>query len=185
MPLKPGSAPTPSNTMELYFIRHNERGPHKEWTERFHRTHAMLCPRTRRGFTLIELLVVIVAVSLLAALVAPNVFRHVGSAKEATARTQIEMLGAALDAYRLDNGRYPNSTQGLEALWLEPAVEPRPRKWTGPYLRKRVPPDPWGNAWVYVSPGLANPTGFDLLSLGADGMPGGDGEDADVKSWEN
>ena len=139
----------------------------------------------RRGFTLIELLVVIVAISLLAALVAPNVFRHVGSAKEATARSQIEMLGAALDAYRLDNGRYPTSSQGLDALWAEPAADPRPRSWTGPYLRKRVPRDPWGNPYLYSSPGQANPAGYDLVSLGADGAPGGEREDTDVTSWEN
>jgi len=137
------------------------------------------------GFTLIELLVVIVAISLLAALVAPNVFRHVGTAKEATARSQIEMLGAALDAYRLDNGRYPTSAQGLDALWAEPILEPRPRNWRGPYLRKKVPEDPWGKAYDYGSPGQANPNGYDLLSLGSDGAPGGEGEAADVTSWEN
>lgn len=140
--------------------------------------------RARRGFTLIEVLVVIAVIAVLAALVAPNVFRHVGSAKDAAARSQMEMLGAALDAYRLDNGRYPTTAQGLEALWTEPAVEPRPTNWRGPYLRKRVPPDPWGSPYYYVSPGELNPRGYDLASWGADGQPGGEDEDADITNWE-
>ncbi|MGH7503333.1 MAG: type II secretion system major pseudopilin GspG [Longimicrobiales bacterium] len=138
--------------------------------------------RPRSGFTLIEILVVIAVISLLAALVAPNVFRHVGAAKDATAKSQMEMLGAALDAYRLDNGRYPTTAQGLEALWEEPAANPRPSNWRGPYLRKAVPMDPWSNPYVYVAPGAANPSGYDLMSYGADGVEGGEGEDADVSS---
>ncbi|HEX6060222.1 MAG TPA: type II secretion system major pseudopilin GspG [Gemmatimonadaceae bacterium] len=137
----------------------------------------------RPGFTLIELLVVIVVLGLLATLVAPNVFRHVGGAREAAARAQIEMLGAALDAYRLDTGRYPTTGQGLDALWREPVVEPRPLGWRGPYLRKTVPLDPWGRAYVYRSPGESSGSGFDLLSLGADGREGGTGEDSDLTSW--
>jgi general secretion pathway protein G len=138
----------------------------------------------RPGFTLIEILVVIAVISLLAALVAPNVFRHVGTAKDAAARSQIEMLGAALDAYRLDNGRYPTTPQGLAALWAEPTAEPRPTNWRGPYLRKAVPLDPWRNPYVFLSPGEMNPRGYDLLSLGGDGQLGGEGEDADISSWE-
>lgn len=140
--------------------------------------------RRRSGFTLIEILVVIAVISLLASLVAPNVFRHVGTAKDASARSQIEMLGAALDAYRLDNGRYPTTAQGLDALWEEPTAEPRPSNWRGPYLRKAVPPDPWGNAYVYINPGEMNRTGYDLTSYGADGVAGGEGEDADINNWE-
>jgi general secretion pathway protein G len=124
--------------------------------------------RARGGFTLIEILVVIAVISLLAALVAPNVFRHVGTAKDAAARSQIEMLGAALDAYRLDNGRYPTTEQGLDALWQEPAANPRPTNWKGPYLRKATPLDPWSSPYVYVSPGVVNPNGYDLVSYGAD-----------------
>lgn len=138
----------------------------------------------RGGFTLIEILVVIAVIAMLAALVGPNVFRHLGTARDATARSQIEMLGAALDAYRLDNGRYPTTAQGLEALVSEPTVEPRPSNWRGPYLRKDVPPDPWDRPYVYVSPGEVNPNGYDLMSLGADGEAGGEGEDADIVSWE-
>jgi general secretion pathway protein G len=136
------------------------------------------------GFTLIEIMVVILVLGVLAALVAPNVFRHVGSAKEAAARSQIELLGAALDAYRLDNDFYPATGQGLEALRREPLSEPRPRNWRGPYLRKEVPADPWGRPYLYSSPGTANPWGYDLVSYGRDGGEGGDGEDADIRSWE-
>lgn len=138
----------------------------------------------RPGFTLIEIIVVIVVLAVLATLVAPNVFRHVGAAKEATARTQIEMLGAALDAYRLDNGRYPTTEQGLAALWQAPALDPRPTNWRGPYLRKTVPLDPWNTAYLYRAPGTQSGTGYDLLSLGADSKPGGDGENADILSWK-
>src|SRR6266567_7818411 len=138
----------------------------------------------RAGFTLIEILVVIVVIAILATLVAPNIFQHVGAAKSATAKSQIEMLGAALDAYRLDNGRYPTTEQGLAALWHEPASDPRARNWRGPYLRKDVPPDPWRQPYVYKCPGDVNANGYDLLSYGADGKPGGSGDDADIMSWK-
>jgi len=137
----------------------------------------------RSGFTLIEILVVIAVIAMLAALVAPNVFQHVGTAKDATARSQIELLGAALDGYRLDNGRYPTTEQGLDALQLQSTIQPLPTNWRGPYLRKAVPVDPWGTPFIYLSPGEVNPRGYDLLSLGADREPGGEGEDADLVSW--
>ncbi len=145
----------------------------------------MLAPHAlgrRHGFTLIEILVVIVVIAILAALVAPNVFQHVGAAKSATAKSQMEMMSTTLDAYRLDNGAYPSTEQGLNALWELPSIQP-PGNWRGPYLRKAVPLDPWGNAYIYVNPGQSNPNGFDLISLGADGQPGGDGENADIMSW--
>jgi general secretion pathway protein G len=138
----------------------------------------------RSGFTLIEILVVIVVIAVLAGMVAPNVFKHVGEAKNVTARSQIEMLGAALDAYRLDNGRYPTTSQGLAALWQAPTDEGRPVAWRGPYLRKDVPLDPWGRAYIYKSPGEQNPAGYDLVSYGADGQAGGDGEASDILSWK-
>jgi general secretion pathway protein G len=142
--------------------------------------------KSGRGFTLIEVLVVIVVLSILATLVAPEIFKHVGSAKDATARSQIEMLGAALDAYRLDNGAYPTTDQGLQALQTMPTVDPLPTNWRGPYLRKQdVPADPWGHPYVYSAPGQANPTGYDLQSYGADGQAGGEGENADINSWSN
>jgi len=139
--------------------------------------------RTRvAGFTLIEILVVIVVIAILATLVAPNVFQHVGTAKATTAKSQIEMISSALDAYRLDTGAYPNTAQGLQALQELPTVD-TPTNWRGPYLRKAVPLDPWGRPYVFVSPGEVNTRGFDLLSYGADGKLGGEGEDADVVSW--
>ncbi|MDH3291120.1 MAG: type II secretion system major pseudopilin GspG [Gemmatimonadota bacterium] len=140
--------------------------------------------RTECGFTLIEIMVVILVLGMLAALVAPNVFRNVGSAKEAAARSQIELLGAALDGYRLDNDMYPATEQGLEALRREPLSEPRPRNWRGPYLRKEVPLDPWNRPYMFRSPGVANPWSYDLLSYGRDGREGGEGEDADITSWQ-
>jgi len=139
---------------------------------------------TKHGFTLIEIMVVILVLGMLAALVAPNVFRNVGSAKEATTRSQIELFGAALDAYRLDNDMYPATGQGLEALRREPLSQPRPRDWRGPYIRKEVPLDPWNRPYVFRSPGAANPWSYDLSSYGRDGQEGGEGEDADILSWQ-
>ena len=120
--------------------------------------HAPRLSRLRAGFTLIEILVVIVVIAILATLVAPNIFQHVGAAKSATAKSQIEMLGAALDAYRLDNGRYPSTEQGLDALWEKPTIDP-PKNWRAPYLRKPVPLDPWGRAYLYLSPRTGEPAG--------------------------
>ena len=139
--------------------------------------------RRRSGFTLIEILVVIVVIAILATLVAPNVFQHVGAAKSATAKSQIEMLTTTLDAYRLSNGTYPSTEQGLQALYERPSIDP-PSNWNGPYLRKPVPLDPWEHAYIYVYPGQQNPNGFDLYSYGADGLPGGEGENADIVSWQ-
>jgi general secretion pathway protein G len=136
----------------------------------------------RAAFTLIELLVVIVVIGVLAGLVAPNVFQHVGAAKSQTARSQIEMLGAALDAYRLDTGSYPTTAQGLAAL-MDGAAAGGSAGWRGPYLRKAVPLDPWKRAYIYRSPGEQS-RGYDLLSLGAEGQAGGTGDDVDIVSWQ-
>lgn len=136
------------------------------------------------GFTLIELIVVLVVLGLLAALVGPQLFDRVSGAKRETARAQLELFGIALDNYRLDNGVYPTTEQGLAALNSQPAAPPAPAHWRGPYLRKRVPDDPWGRPYLYTSPGTHDPRGYDLVSHGRDGGPGGTGEDADVASWE-
>jgi general secretion pathway protein G len=137
----------------------------------------------RSGFTLIEILVVIIVIGLLAGLVGPRILGRVSEAKSATARTQIELLGVALDNYRLDNGAYPTSDQSLGALQEKPAREPIPINWRGPYLKKAIPQDPWGRPYTYRSPGEHNPTGYDLSTLGRDGQPGGEDDNADVSSW--
>lgn len=136
-----------------------------------------------RGFTLIEVLVVIVVIAVLASFVAPSLFRNVDDARVATAKAQIESFATALDAYRLDTGRYPTSAQGLAALNTRPTVD-APATWNGPYLRKAVPVDPWGHAYAYVAPGTVNAQSYDLVSYGADGKPGGEGKDADLTSWK-
>lgn len=132
----------------------------------------------RRGFTLLELLVVVAIIGLLAAYVGPKYFGQIGKAEVKAARAQLDGLEKALDTYRLDVGRYPTTQQGLNALLVAPAGVSR---WAGPYLKKEVPPDPWGRAYIYKSPGDHGE--FDLLSLGRDGAPGGSGEDADITNW--
>ena len=127
------------------------------------------------GFTLLELLVVIVIIGLLAGYVAPRYFSQVGRSEVQVARAQIESLEKALDQYRLDTRHYPNAEQGLDALVNKPSTE---ANWSGPYLKKAVPADPWGRAYVYRVPGTKGD--FDLFSLGRDGKPGGTGEDADI-----
>ncbi len=136
--------------------------------------------RPTAGFTLIELLVVIVVIAILAGLVGPMVFRNVGDAKVTAAKAQLELFGLALDQYRLDNDYYPSTAQGLESLRTLPSGEPAARNWRGAYLKKAIPLDPWGRPYVFRSPGEKNPNGYDLLTLGRDGQPGGSGEDADI-----
>ncbi|WAG78401.1 type II secretion system major pseudopilin GspG [Metapseudomonas furukawaii] len=135
--------------------------------------------RPQGGFTLLELLVVLVVLGLLAGIVAPKYFNQLGKSETKVARAQIEGLVKALDIYRLEVGRYPSTEQGLTALVAAPTDEPR---WAGPYLQKGIPQDPWGRAYVYRSPGENGD--FDLLTLGKDGQPGGDGENAEVTSWQ-
>lgn len=130
------------------------------------------------GFTLLELLVVMVIIGLLAGYVAPRYFSQVGKSEVKTAQAQLVALGKALDQYRLDVGRYPSGEQGLNALTAKPANEP---KWSGPYLAKAVPLDPWGKPYSYRSPGENGE--YDLVSFGKDGQPGGSGEAADIVSW--
>jgi general secretion pathway protein G len=137
-----------------------------------------------RGFTLIEILVVIIVIGLLAGLVGPRILGRVSEAKSATARTQVEMMGVALDNYQLDNGAFPTTEQGLAALQEKPARDPAPLNWRGPYLKKAIPLDPWGRAYGYTSPGEHTPTGYDLWTLGRDAQVGGEDDNADVMSWK-
>lgn len=130
-----------------------------------------------RGFTLLELLVVMVIIGLLVGYVAPRYFSQLGKSEVKAAKAQINALEKALDVYRLDNGHYPGTDLGLAALVAQPANETR---WAGPYLSKGVPPDPWGNPYVYRVPGERGD--FDLISYGKDGKPGGNGEDADIRN---
>ncbi len=133
---------------------------------------------SQKGFTLIELLVVMIILSLLAAFVGTDFFKHIGTSKQKAAKTQIELFATALDSFRLSVGRYPSTAEGLEALRKNPGID----HWEGPYLRKEVPMDPWGKAYIYSCPGQNGD--YDLVSLGADGQEGGDGENADVVSWK-
>ncbi|HEY5993290.1 MAG TPA: type II secretion system major pseudopilin GspG [Gallionellaceae bacterium] len=130
------------------------------------------------GFTLLELLVVIVIIGLLAGYVGPKYFNQVGKSEVKVARAQIEAFDKALDQYRLDNGHYPNTSQGLASLVTKPVNE---AKWDGPYLKKALPLDPWGNAYQYRQPGQHGE--YDLFSYGRDGKAGGEGEDADIANW--
>lgn len=135
----------------------------------------------QRGFTLLELLVVLVILGLLAAVAGPRVMKYVSGAKSDTAKLQVEELSAALDMYKLENGRYPTSQEGLQALVEAP---PGATAWNGPYLKKKaVPKDPWGEDYHYAAPGQHNTATFDLYSLGADKREGGEGEDKDIVNW--
>lgn len=131
-----------------------------------------------RGFTLLELLVVMVIIGLLAGYVGPKYFAQIGKSEIKVARAQIDALEKSLDQFRLDTGHYPTTEEGLESLVLRPSGE---AKWDGPYLKKNVPLDPWGNPYIYKIPGEHGE--FDLLSYGKDGQPGGDAEAADVTNW--
>ena len=138
----------------------------------------------QRGFTLIELMVVIVILGILAGLIIPRIMGRPEEARRMKARVQIESIETALKLYKLDNGSYPSTEQGLEALVEAPSVGQLPRAWRdGGYLEKgRVPKDPWENEFIYLSPG-AN-SDFDLISYGADGEPGGEDVNEDVNNWE-
>ncbi len=137
-----------------------------------------------KGFTLIEILIVIVILSILVWQLAPRIMGKPEEAKQLKARMDIGALETALKLYKLDNGVYPSTEQGLEALVEAPTVGQLPKKWReGGYLEKRkVPKDPWENEYVYLSPGLHGD--FDLSSYGADGEPGGEGNDQDINNWE-
>jgi general secretion pathway protein G len=134
----------------------------------------------QRGFTLIELMVVVVIIGVLAAIIIPNVLDRTDDARKTAARTDITNIGAALKLYKLDNFRYPTSEQGLQALRAKPTAGPVPSNWRS-YMEK-LPNDPWGNPYQYLSPGLKGEV--DVFSFGADGKTGGEGNDADIGSWQ-
>jgi general secretion pathway protein G len=138
--------------------------------------HARHVPKAVSGFTLLELLVVMVIIGLLAGYVGPKYFAQVGKSEIKVAKAQLVALDKALDQYRLDTGHYPSTEQGLAALNAKPTDE---AKWDGPYLKKAVPMDPWGNPYIYKIPSEHGGE-FDLYSYGKDGRPGGDGEAADI-----
>jgi general secretion pathway protein G len=130
------------------------------------------------GFTLLELLVVIVIIGLLAAYVGPKYFSQLGKSEVTIAKAQIESFEKSLDTFRLDVGRYPSSEEGLAALMTAPPTAAA--KWNGPYLKKGVPPDPWGHPYQYRAPG--SKAEYEIVSTGKDGQPGGTGENADISS---
>jgi len=135
--------------------------------------------RGEGGFTLIEILVVIAIIALIMSLVGPRVLNYLGESKVKAAKIQIQSFGSALDLFNLDNGRYPSSAEGLQALVKSPGTL---TTWNGPYLKGgEVPADPWGNNYVYRSPGEHGP--YDILSYGSDGHEGGTGTAADITSW--
>nr|WP_315255384.1 type II secretion system major pseudopilin GspG [uncultured Duganella sp.] len=139
--------------------------------------------RAQRGFTLIEIMVVVVIMGVLAALVVPKLLNRAGESKIAAAKVDIATIMQALKLYKLDNQRYPTTEQGLQALIEKPTGGPAANGWkTGGYVEK-MPKDPWGNPYQYLSPGIKGE--IDVFSYGADGQPGGTGDDADIGSWEN
>ena len=141
--------------------------------------------RTRAGFTLIEIMAVVLIIGLLSAIVGTAIFRQVDKAKVAAAKTQINSLDGVLELYRMDNGRFPTTEQGLAALVQVPTSDPVPRNYPqGGYIRDgRVPHDPWDEPYHYEMPGTNNPHAYDLWSFGADNAPGGEGVDADIGNW--
>lgn len=139
---------------------------------------------SRAGFTLIELMVVIVILSILAVYMVPRIMGRPEQARQLKAKVDIQALETALKLYKLDNGQYPTTEQGLQALVQPPESGPAAKNWReGGYIEKgKIAKDPWGNEYVYICPGVQND--YDIISYGADGEPGGEGENADVKSWE-
>ena len=138
---------------------------------------------SEKGFTLVELLVVMIILAALAAVIVPRVFARAEQGRRAKAISDIKSLETAIDMYSADNGAPPTTEQGLQALVEAPTSSPEPKNWNGPYLKKRIPQDPWGGEYIYVSPGEYN-VDYDIVSYGRDGREGGEGADADIANWE-
>jgi general secretion pathway protein G len=144
----------------------------------------MKAPRNE-AFTLLEIMVVVLIIGMLMALIAPRILGRFTQAKVDIARMQVTRLGQSLELYKLDNGTYPTSEQGLDALVHEPTTEPRPRRYpAGGYVSPDSLKDPWQNPYHYERPGKNNPQSYDLYSYGDDGQAGGDGDNADIGNWE-
>ena len=137
-------------------------------------------PARADGFTLMELLLVLMIIGMLAALVGPTLYQRIKPAKQSAARAQLANFSTALDAFYVDCERYPTTQEGLGALRDRPEGA---EKWNGPYLKKEVPMDPWGHPYVYRAPGRSG--GYEIVSFGADGREGGDGDAADINSWDS
>lgn len=136
----------------------------------------------QRGFTLIEIMVVIAILGILAALIVPKIMSRPDEARRVAARQDIGSIKQALDLYRLDNSRYPTQDQGLQALIVKPTTDPVPNNWKGGGYLERLPNDPWGHPYQYLNPGVHGEV--DVFSYGADNKPGGEGNDADIGSWQ-
>jgi general secretion pathway protein G len=134
--------------------------------------------RRKRGFTLIELLVVIVIISLIATVVAPRVFRGIGKARADIAKAKMVIIEGSIERFHIDCGRYPDESEGLDELLNAP--EDLEEKWRGPYLKKSDLLDPWENPYIYMEEGEVNPGSYDLVCYGADGQPGGEGDNKDI-----
>jgi general secretion pathway protein G len=159
----------------------NEVGTMQRWTQRRNEIAASRA-RRHRGFTLIEIMVVIAILGILAALIVPKIMSRPDEARRVAAKQDIGSIMQALNLYRLDNGRYPTQDQGLPALVQKPSTDPVPNNWKdGGYLEK-LPNDPWGHPYQYLNPGVHGE--IDVFSYGADGKPGGDGNDSDIGSWQ-
>ncbi|MGE5530139.1 MAG: type II secretion system major pseudopilin GspG [Patescibacteria group bacterium] len=139
--------------------------------------------RSERGFSLIEITAVLLLMAAFAVIVAPQVIRSVEKGRVNAGKSQIQSLKSVLNQYKLENGAYPTTEQGLDALYEKPTVPPVPENWDGPYVEDPVKEDPWHHPLVYRCPGLHNKNGYDLMSYGADGVEGGTGYDADITNW--
>jgi general secretion pathway protein G len=179
-PIVPRSEPTASGDR-------TQRAPHLRGEQhRFPRSEPTASGDLHQaGFTLIEIMAVVLIIGLLTAVVGTAIFGQIDRARVTTAKTQMKNIEAALDFYRMDNGKYPTTEQGLDALVHQPSTEPVPRQYRpeGYISGGKVPRDPWSGNYEYQAPGQHNPYGFDIWSLGADGQPGGKDVDAEIGNW--